>query len=321
MKTQNIFFLALTLFGLVFSSCNKEDENPNTNTTDPTTETEEPSAADLRNFFLDNRENKVQSFTEDASSAISITTNSGSTFNFNPSAFQKSDGTVVSGNIDIDIIELLDKRDMVLTNTPTMGNLQNGGRAPLISGGQFRITASQNGEELELRDWYGVNAQITAPNGVDPNMEIFYGTTTDDTLTWNSADSSLIFGQGSSYQAYFDSINWVNLDYFMDAGGNNTPVEVELPQGFNNTNVALFVSFDGMNALGQLYSFSNGVFMSSPYTIAVGSDVHFIAVAYINGDPHAAIVPATIGSNHYEIIGSLTQTTPAQLQSDIDALP
>ena len=321
MKTYNILIIAIALVGSIFLSCNKEDENPSTDTPDPTTETEEPSAVDLRNFFLDNRENKVQSFTEDASSSITITTNSGSTFGFVASSFQKADGSVVSGNIDIEIIELLDKRDMVLTNTPTMGNLQNGGRAPLISGGQFRITASQNGEELELRNGYNVTAQITAPNGVDLNMEAFYGTTTDDTLTWDSVDSSLVFGQGNTYTAFFDSINWINLDYFMNSGGNNTQVEVELPQGFNNTNVALFVSFDGMNSLANLYNGQNNVFTTNPYEIPVGTSVHFIAVAFINGDPHAAIVPATIGNNHYEVISALTQTTPAQLQSDLDALP
>ena len=309
----------IVLSGLILTSCKKDE--PNEPTTDPQTNT--PSAQDLNNYFTQNLADELETFSADAASPINITTSGGSQLSFMASSFENSNGGLVSGMIDIQVVELLDKRDMLLANKPTMGNLPNGGRAPLTSGGEFRVTASQNGEELELRDGFSYGAIVPAAGGVDPNMSVFHGSSNEDTLTWNQADSSLVWGNNNGfYETYFDSLNWVNLDYFTDSTGSNSTVQVELPAGFNNMNCMLFISFDGANSLANLYNFQNGAFTSAPYyTLPIGTDVHFIAISYINGDPHTAIVSATIGSNHYEVIPSMNQTTETQLENDINALP
>lgn len=308
----------LAISGLIFTSCKKEETNPPSS--DP--QTSSPSAQDLGAYFDQNLADEVETFTADASQAFTITTSGGTQLNFPANAFEDANGAQVSGNIDIDVVELLDKRDMLLTNTPTMGNLPNGGRAPLISGGEFRVTASQNGNEIELKDGFSYGATVPAPNGVDSNMGLFYGSSNGDTLTWDEADSSFVWGQGGAYETYFDSLNWINLDYFMDSTGSNTTVQVELPAGLDNTNCMLYVSFDGQNSLANIYNYDNGAFTTAPYyTMPIGTDVHFIALAFINGDPYSAIVSATIGNNHYEVISALNQTTPSQLESDINALP
>lgn len=320
MSLHKSILLAMAIAGVTLSACKKDE--PEEPTPDTDNETVSPSAQDLGNYFNDNRENQVETFTADASNAISITTSGGTTFEFPPNSFKTSNGNTVSGNINLDVVELLDKREMVLTYTPTMGALSSGGTAPLISGGEFRVTASQNGNDLELRDGYSYNAQVPAPNGVDSNMDIFYGNMNGDTLIWSEADSGAIWGQNGMYQTYFDSLSWINCDYFMDSTGNNTNVQVELPNGFNSNNCVLMASLDGMNSLVNIYNFQNGVFSTAPnYTLPIGTDLHFIAVAFINGNPHTAIVPATIQNNHYETIPALTQTTPSQFQSDINALP
>ncbi len=309
----------IALSGLIFTSCNKDE--PNEPTTNP--QNNVPSAQDLNNYFTQNLSDEVETFSVDVTSPIAITTSGGSQLSFPANAFENSNGVQATGLIDIEVVELLDKRDMLLSNKPTMGNLPNGGRAPLTSGGEFRVTASQNGSALELRDGFGYNASVPAPNGIDPNMDVFYGSSNEDTLTWNQADSAFVWGNNNGfYETYFDSLNWVNLDYFTDSTGSNSTVQVELPAGFNNTNCMLFISFDGANSLANLYNFQNGTFTSAPYyTLPIGTEVHFIAVSFINGDPYTAIVPATIGANHYEIISSMNQTTESQLESDINALP
>lgn len=320
MNLGKTFLYGLVLSGLVFSSCKKEEEENIEPTTDP--QTSSPSAQDLNAYFDQNLEDEVETFSVDASSAFTITTSGGSELSFPANAFENSNGNQVSGTINIEVVELLDKKDMLLSNKPTMGNLPNGGRAPLTSGGEFRVTASQNGNEIDLKDGFSYGATVPAPNGVDPNMDVFYGSMNGDTLTWDEADSSGVWGQGGYYETYFDSLNWVNLDYFTDSSSANTTVQVELPAGFDNSNCMLFISFDGMNSLANLYNFQNGVFTSAPYyTLPIGTDVHFIAVSYINGNPHTAIAPATIQNNHYETISSLNQTTEAQFESDINALP
>lgn len=298
------------------NSCIYEDDQDNEE------ETQNPSAQDLKNYFQDNEASAVQTFTLDADNPTTITGSQGTSIDFYSSSFETSSGQIVTGNVEIEFIEIFSKEDMIRLNKPTVGMQYNGNYGTLISGGEFKVTATQNGETLSLRPGYSMQLTVPAPNGVDPEMEIFYGSIDDDTLTWNPSDSSLIWGQNNQYNAYFDSLNWINCDYFMNSGGQLTTVQVEVPAGFNNNNCALFVSFDGMNSITNFYNFSNSVFSTgASYQIPVGTDVHFIALSFINGNPHVAIVPAEIQNNHYETITSLTQTTSTQFQNDLSNLP
>lgn len=317
MKKIKILVIAMLGVTLATVSCKKDeptDQNP-----DPTVN---PSAQALGDFFTNNTNNEVQQFTIDAASPVAITGSKGTVINFSSNSFETQAGAIVSGNVDIELIEIFSKADMIKLNKPTMANHPSGGLAPLISGGEFKITASQNGEELSLRDGFNYFVTVPAPDGVDPNMDIFYGNGGSDTVVWNQGDSTMIWGQGNEYSAYFDSLNWVNLDYFMNQPGQQTTVQVEVPQGFNNQNCALFISFDGLNSLATLYNATNNVFTSGPsYTLPVGMDVHFVALSFINNEPHVAIVSAQITNNHYEVIQQLTQTTTGQLDTDLSNLP
>ena len=313
-------FLVIAMLGVTLATVSCKKDEP---TTDPTTDpTVNPSAQALGAFFSGNTANEVQQFTIDATTPGSISGSKGTVINFSGSSFETQSGTVVTGNVDIELIEIFSKADMIKLNKPTMANHPSGGLAPLISGGEFKITASQNGEELNLRDGFNYFVTVPAANGVDPNMEIFYGNGDTDTVVWNVADSSVIWGQGNEYSAFFDSLNWVNLDYFMNEPGQQTTVQVEVPQGFNNQNCALFISFDGLNSLAMLYNATGNVFTSAPsYTLPVGMDVHFVALSFINNEPHVAIVQTQLVNNHYEVIQQLTQTTTGQLDTDLSNLP
>lgn len=319
MKLKNLSLLLLGAM-LTLTACKKDDPVVEP---DPIIPTEsQPDAAQLNNFFTDNISSAKQTFTIDAASPALITGNQGTTIQFSPSSFEDASGNSVTGNVDIELIEIYGKKDMVFLNKQTLGD-NNGSLSPLISGGEFKVTASQGGNEVYLKQWYSYNATVQAPAGADPNMDVFYqNSVSDDTLTWTQADSSLIWGNGSMYNVYFDSLGWVNCDYFMSQPGNQTAVSVNVPNGFDNTNCAVFISFDGYNSLTSIYNFSNGNFNTgSYYTIPEGLNVHFIAMAFINNTPHAAIVPATITANHLEVISALTSTSQAQLVSDIQNLP
>lgn len=319
MKLKNLSLLMLGA-ALTLTACKKEDPIEEE---DPNTPAEaQPDAAQLINFFTNNNTSAKQTFTIDAASPSLITGNQGTTIQFSPNSFEDATGSSVTGNVDIELIEIYNKKDMLFLNKQTLGD-NNGNLSPLISGGEFNVTASQNGNEVFLKPWYSYNASVAAPSGVDPNMDVFYqNSVTDDTLTWTQADSSLIWGQGGAYDVYFDSLGWVNCDYFMNQPGNQTSVSVNVPVGYDNTNCAVFISFDGYNSLTSIYNFTGGNFTTgSYYTIPEGLAVHFIAMAFINNTPHAAIVPATITTNHLEVISALTATTQAQLATDIQNLP
>jgi hypothetical protein len=280
------------------------------------------SGADLKAFFNSNLANAEQSFTIDAVNPSLITGNQGTTIQFNPNSFETMSGQNVVGNVQIKLLEIFSKEQMILLNKPTMANNPAGGLAPLISGGETRITAIQNGQTLRLKPGMDYALSVPAPNGVEPNMGLFYGENGNDTLIWTLADSANFNMQGNNYFPFPTALSWINCDYFYNNPNPKTTVQVQMPTGLNGTNSAIFISFDGLNSLAQLYNFSGGVFTSSPnYQLPIGLPVHFIALAIINGNPHASIVSSTITSNHLEIMPTLTQMTTAQLSTALANLP
>ena len=301
---------------LLFTSC-KKDESGTVPPPEPV-----PGSIELQTYFDQNISDELQAFTIDASSTQGFTSTNGTQITFYANSFKHSDGSLVTGNVTIELLEVFDKSGMIRMNAPTLGNLSGGAQAPLISGGEFRIKAFQNGEELQLNDGMGYSVNSIAPNGtIDPNMLLFYGGD-EDTLTWDQADSSSVFGQGEQYYSFFDSLNWCNIDQFMNNGGTMTTVNVQLPSGFTNLNSALFISIDGANSVVPVWGFENGVYTIGPYyQLPVGMPVHFIAMAVIGGVPHTAIVSAIIENGHLEVIPSLDATTDADFASDLLNLP
>lgn len=315
--------IGLIAFALIAMTSCKKDNPPHADVVQPgTTGQGTASGADLKAFYNSNLANVEQSFTIDAASPVLITGNQGTTIQFNPNSFETMSGQNVTGNIQIKLVEIFTKDKMIMMNKPTMANDFTGGLAPLISGGEARITATQNGQTIRLKPGMNYALTVPAPNGVDPNMGLFYGENSTDTLIWNAADTATFYGQGNTYFTFPDSLNWINCDYFYSNPNVKTTVQVQIPAGLNGSNCALYISFDGLNSLAQLYNFSGGVFTSSPnYQLPIGLPVHFIAVAIINGNPHASIVSSTIVNNHLEIMPSLTLMTSAQLSAALANLP
>lgn len=317
--TKTLSILAGAAF--LLASCDKNQDSNNPNPVVP-----ENNIQAIQSYFSNNMENIKQSFTIDASSGGSLTSSSGSQITFYGNSFINGMGQDVTGNISIEFIEIFDKSDMLRLNKPTMGVLPNGAQRPLVSGGEFQIKAFQNGSELSLKAGSTYSLVSNAPSGVaNPDMQLFYGEEDGDTLTWFTQDTlnnAGVFAEGNQYYSYLDALNWINCDYFMNYNGPLTTVSAQLPSGFTNNNAMLFMSFDGLNSITQIYGFENGVFTTGPYyEVPVGTEVHFIAVTIINDQPHTAIVSATIGDGHLEIMPELIQTTDVQLAADILDLP
>ncbi len=323
MKTKKILGL-IFISSLILASCKKEDQTLDPNI-DNNNNQAQASAADLSNSFKLREQNATQTFSIDAASTQVVNGSKGGSFTFYANSFVTMSGQPVTGNVDIQLVEVYEKADMILMNKPTMGRMFGGQLAPLTSGGEFKILASQGGQQLRLAPFNSFSATIPAPGGVtDPNMQVFLGDTTTDTLVWNQDDSTQLTtdSSGTSYFGFFDDLGWINCDYFWNDPSPKTNVDVEIPAGYDNTTCMLFVSFDGLNSITSFYNYSNQVYSSGPaYELPIGLNVHFILLAYVNGVPQSAIVPATITNNHYEIVASLNPTTVAQLAIDINNLP
>lgn len=136
--------LTLTSIALfTFNSCEKETEViviPST--INPT------STSEINKFFEDNLYDATQTVNINPSTSQTFTSNKGITYTFNANTFVNSSGVTVSGNIDIELIEALTKKEMMLMNRPTFthsGDL-------LVSGGIVYLNATQNGQQLSIDD-------------------------------------------------------------------------------------------------------------------------------------------------------------------------
>lgn len=307
-------FTIIGMMVLLFISCKKETQLPIV--------VPSPSGSEIASFFQSNLENAKQTFTINADNSSTIIGSKGTKITFHPNSFVTAAGALVHGNIQIELVEIYSKKDMILFNKQTMGVTGNGLQS-LVSGGEFNIVAKQNGQTLKLGNGMSYSISAPAPGGTVPEMGLFYGNIDEnDQLTWTRADSSFVEFDQNNYFASVDSLNWVNLDYFMDNSVPQTTVRVQLPTEYSTPNSSIFISVDGSNTIASIYNFESGVFTSAPYyQLPIGMNVHFIAIHSEGGVRKAKIVSATISDNHLEIISELNTVTDAELATLLNNLP
>ena len=132
----------------------------------------QPDGIALNNRFLDNRVNALEEFTIDAASGGMITGSQGTNVTFQPNSFGIN-GTPVTGNVTVQLIEIYDKASMVLKNRSTLGEKANGDKEALKSAGQFFIDAKQGANDLELLNMAAVESRPVDFADLDGGMQIF----------------------------------------------------------------------------------------------------------------------------------------------------
>ncbi|RMB56778.1 hypothetical protein EAX61_13340 [Dokdonia sinensis] len=292
---------------------------------------------ELQNSIIDSRENDLQQFTVDGTTGGIIVGAQGTQLSFQPSAFENLDGTAVTGNVDIELIEIYGRADMLKKKLPTNGKQPNGDVVTIISGGEFFINATQNGNQLRPAQAFDLTAPVGNSAGFNPEMTVFRPDNDCDELdcdvVWEEDEEADVRGGEiqnadgtwtSAYIAPLTGFGWTNLDRWWSYAGPKTMVYVDVPEGFNETNSAVYVSYDGEPdalALFDTYDTTLEQFTEHYGQMPIGQQVHFIFVSVQDGDYVYAIQGATIVDGHTEIIGTTQTTSEAGLTALIDALP
>lgn len=313
MRSEGLIVTALTA-GLLLAGC-KKDETGSPAPLPPTT-VDNP----LLGLFHGHVEDATQTFTVAAATGGTITGADGVTFYFPPNAFRTPTGGMVTGAVQIELVEALTVGDMLWLNKQTLGN-DGGQMRPLISGGQYYMNATQGGTQLELADNAGWVA-VPAPNGVDPNMGLFAGTLDDDgTITWDPFGNNAGAGQDSlNYGFPNDSLGWVNCDYFMGAGGVQTAVQITCPAGHTDVNTLVWLVFPDQNSMTGLYNSSGSVFSTGQYySLPVGLNVTVVAIAELDGAYYSSITPSIV-SEGMDLQIDFSPTTLAQFEAAVQGL-
>ncbi|WP_452230883.1 MULTISPECIES: hypothetical protein [unclassified Lacinutrix] len=323
-NTLKQVFGSLIFATILFTSCNPDDDGSST------TVQYVPDADAFTQLKDQALENATQTFQFNADDGnITLTSEAGVQININADCLTLN-GDAVTGQVDIEFIELFEKGSMLTTNKPTMGRLPNGDKALLISGGEFFVEATQNGNVLATN----CNLQMVIPasltGGADTEMTLWEGQIdNEDNLTWEEllpgVDDEEMFVEDESYYVFLN-FGWTNVDRFYSDTRPKTPIQVQPPAGYTNLNSAVYLSYDGeAPALANLDTFDNATNIFSEHygQIPIGLECHVIFATEENGVWRYAIKAVTIVANDV-ITFTLNETntgTEASLTALINALP
>ncbi|MEP3838350.1 MAG: hypothetical protein ABJM36_11920 [Algibacter sp.] len=309
---------------ILFTSCTKNDDGDII---------VRATAEDFNNLKETALENLTQNFQFNADDgSITLTSDKGVQIYINGGCLTLN-GNAVTGQVDLEFVELFEKGNMLTTNKPTMGTLPNGDKALLISGGEFFVEATQNGAILETTCGFQMLIPADLTGGVDNDMILWNGIIDDDgNLAWEEdkrdggQGEGGVFGEGNQYYGFFNSFGWSNVDRFYNDPRPKTTILVGVPEGYDNANSAVYISYDGEDSgLAKLdtYDEVSGLFSEHYGQIPIGLECHIIFATEDGDNWKYAIKTVTIAENDVITFtdGETAIATEAQLTTIINALP
>nr|WP_294934056.1 hypothetical protein [uncultured Flavobacterium sp.] len=319
--------IALSLGFILFAACTDND--------DSITVEDRPTSAEFHNLFDLGLQHQTQTFQMDAAQTITFTSTKGVQFTVNGTCLTLN-GNPVTGQVDLEYVEVFDGGSMLATNKTTMGVMPDGDKAMLVSGGEFYINATKNGQQLDISCPISliIPTSLTNPGGLNV-MTLWVGAEdADGNVTWEEADDTAggngvgIEGQGPSatYYAFASEFGWTNVDCFYNNPDPKTTILASVPSGYNNENCAIYLHYDGLgNGLAYLdtYDSNTGLFSEHYGQIPIGLACHIIFVTEENGQWRYAIKGVTISANavYNFTLAETTVGSESQLIAAINALP
>ncbi len=325
-KTALLFLAAVSLTG-----CSTDNETSN--------EIFRPSTGEwlaLRNNAIDNL---TQSFTFTAGTGpVVLTSDKGVQITINSNCLTQNGNPVSSGQIDLNYIEVFDRGNMLVTDKTTMGRLPNGDMALIISGGEFYINATKNGQQLDITCPMQLQIPASLTGGLQTGMSLWDGTIdADGNLDWipqdnpgTPAQGNGVVGQGqganAAYYAFLNDFGWTNVDRFYSDPRPKTTILAQAPSGYNFQNSAIYLHYDGQgSALAKLDTFNAATNQFSEHygQVPIGLQAHVIFVTEDSGNFRYAIKSVTVAAGDVYVFtdGETTVGSQAQLVNAINALP
>lgn len=323
-KKYSLSVLALLFLIVVATSCSIEDGNPI-----PEEFFVPPSVSEFNNLRTFALWQQTETALFNAEDGFSFTSNDGAVINI-PSNCLKLNGDLVNGEVELTFIDIYHRKDMLPTNKPVMGYLPNGDKAALITGGEFFVEVRKDGTLLDAGCMFQLRVPGDLTGGTDHDMILWNGIIDDDgNLTWEEFDPNdpgALYVEEEEYFVFRDQFGWTNIDKFYSDTRPKTTMKVKVPQGFNNLNSAVYLSYDGEpNALAQLDTFDSQTKIFSEHygQIPIGLEVHLIFATADGDNWRYAIKGVTISENETYVF-NLEETqvnTFENMVSAINALP
>lgn len=305
-------FLKVSIFSLVLFSC-KSDYDDNLIYQATTSEA-------LYSLFESGLQNQTQTFQFNAEDgSTTFTSTNGVNLTIDGSCLLKN-GQPVTGQVNIEYIEIFKRSEMFLTNKLTMG--LNGSEKQLLnSGGEFYINATQNGEQLTLNCLIHLEVPTLLTGGTVLQMDAFTGNLdSNGNIIWELApmierwQASLSSDANQdAYNALLTNFGWFNFDYFQNSSSGTTTITANVPEGYGNGNSLILIATKNIpNSLGSI---------GGEYPI--GLECHLIFVSEKNDLFYYSILENQTIINNHNIsfpLSNMQTATSSELATIIDNL-
>lgn len=233
----------MAIMSLVMVGCKKNGNEPVLN-----------NGATLDAFKL-KHEAPLQKFNENADAAFEITGKGGVQLKFPAGSLLDKDGQPVSGPVNLKLIEIFNKKDVLLSgiDTESYGSL-------LETGGQIFVEAEQNGNKLKLNPNKNVDVLFPKdPNQTADNMILFVarpsdGNDANSQPTWKVFSDKGLPTQNNYYEFRLPELSWINIDRFINDGKAKTNISVTLDgsQATGNVNIEIWIVFKNIKSAFKL---------------------------------------------------------------------
>lgn len=308
---KRLTYLALSVLLLATSCTDDIDDNINLEAT---------TSEKFYGLFQAEMTNQTQTFVFDSESGlVTFVSDNGVYLTIDGSCLRKN-GQPVTGQVNLEFIEIFDRSTMLLTNKLTMG-LDNGQKKLLISGGEFYINATQDNVNLTLTCEMSLAVPTALTGGTAPEMAPFIGTVdANGNILWElspmieSWNGTLNPNSNEqSYNALLNNFGWFNYDFFMDDNLPMTEITANVPVGYGHGNSIILLATSNIpNSLGSI----GGVY-------PIGLDCHLIFLSEQDGKFLYSIKEnQTLVNNHVVNfpLSEMQLVTAAEMRTIIDAL-
>lgn len=320
MKSYSLFFgLALAL---ALTSCDKTD--------DPINSTPGETFPSLQSYFT-TKAPSAEAFELTAELGGTFTAKNGSKITIPANVLLDANGQPVTGKVEIRFKEIFSTSDIIFS-----GIYPISGAYALNSGGEFFISAKQNGNTLHIAD--GNMIQVTIPaQAVDPNMMLFWaeGEEDADSVNWevqndsngagggfNGGGKFTFSGADSTYLIDMDSMRWGNIDAFMIVNYFNCTFNLTGVSGLDQSNTSAFAVFKDQNTVWPVGTESWGGITNNVIEESHLADVplNLLVISVVDNVLYYGLLDVTPAAGQTYTI-SMQTTTSANLDAIIKGLP
>lgn len=316
MKTRILILSSVIALGLV--SCKKEVEP----TPEPPASTE--SFSSLQEY-LSTKNVATESFSFLAENGGTFTTAKGSVITVPAGALIDQLGNSVTGSVTLEFREIFSNSDIMFSGIfPTSyGSVLN-------SGGEFKITFEQAGNQLRVANGQMIDVVIPA-QAQDPGMMLFFADdiALDSLEGWGQPVDTSFTASGftfnstdDTYELTLDSLGWCNIDGFLNSVQYfDVTFNLAGVSGLDNSNTTAFAVFKNENAVWPVgdsyYGSITGNTISESHLADVPMNV--VVISVVGGQLYYGLLDVTpVDGVAYTI--NMQETTSANLDSIIEGL-